>query len=70
MGRNKDQKANRKNAPGRRRNRLREQRAADTGPDTTAGLDKDCPKCGVIAVYPCETPTGKKAQKTHVDRLK
>lgn len=70
MGRRKDHKANRKNAPGRARNRLLEKRAANAEVASTAGLDKDCPKCGVIAGYPCETPSGKKAQKTHADRLK
>lgn len=73
MGRNKDQKARRKNAPGVKRELQREQAAAsDENPPTgeAPGLDKDCPTCGVIAGYACETPSGVKSKKTHVARLK
>lgn len=73
MGRNKDQKARRKNAQGIARNRQREQGAAGSVTGEADGSVEwriDCPKCGVIAGYPCETPSGAKAQKTHVARLK
>lgn len=70
MGRNRDQKVRRKNAAGIARNRQREQQANDPGAEPADALAKDCPKCGVISGYPCETPSGKKAQKTHAARLK
>ncbi len=74
MGRNRDQKARRRNAPGVARNLQREQQANDPGAEPVDEENPewaiDCPKCGVIAGYACETPSGAKAQKTHVARLK
>lgn len=75
MGRNKDQKVNRKNAAGRARNRALAQQANDPGTtenETTPddGLHKECPKCIAAAGEACKTPSGKPAAKTHAARLK
>lgn len=78
MGRNKDQKARRKNAPGIARNLARKAVAAsdDVGGDDSGSKDRavypniECPKCFSVPGDPCTTPSGKQAAKTHAARLK
>lgn len=73
MGLNKDQKALRKNAPGRARNRAREATASTAGADNDEEVmwpDIECPKCYAEPGDPCTTPSGNPAKKAHAARLK
>ncbi len=76
MGRNKDQKINRKNAAGIARNRQLAQQANGPAPEggdvkfKLVGLFIACPKCGAAVDEACKTPSGAEAKKAHAARLK
>lgn len=78
MGRNRDQKVRRKNAPGVKREADREAaQAARSKNDAPAASQVDpleqslgtCPTCGATDGEPCRTKSGKKAQKAHSKRI-